>query len=60
MQGATKAQLQIGGYTEPTQWTHLEHPAQATRETVPLDPTGHLLHKVTLPGMEAIAALLKQ
>ena len=26
----------------------MDHPDQVTRETAPLDPTGHLLYKTTL------------
>lgn len=34
---------------QPTQETSLEQLAQGTRETAPLSPTGHPLHKATLP-----------
>ena len=30
----------------------LKRPAQVIRETAPLGPTGHLLHKATLPRLE--------
>lgn len=29
----------------------MEHPAQETKETMPLGPTGHPLHKVALPRL---------
>ena len=29
----------------------MEHPAQVTREAVPLGHTGHLIHKATLPSL---------
>ena len=32
-------------------------PAQMIKETVPLDPTGHILHKSTLPRLGVIADL---
>lgn len=43
-------------YTTYTKNT-LEHPAQVTRETVSLSPTGCLLYKVTLPRLRGIANL---
>ena len=38
-----------GGCTQPTWWAHLEYSAWGIGEAVSLDPTGHLLHQVTLP-----------
>lgn len=46
-----KAQLQ------PTQEIFLEHPALVIRETAPLGPKGHLLHKATWPRLGDIAEL---
>ena len=39
--------ITIAGPTKPKQGIFLEHPAQEVKKTVPLGPTGHLLHKAT-------------
>ena len=35
----------------------LNYPAPVIQEVLPLSPTGHLLHKATLPRLEVIADL---
>ena len=40
-----------GGPTQQTEGTVLNLPAQVMKETVPLDPKEHLLHKAHLPRL---------
>ena len=40
-----------------TKETFLEHPVQVIKETAPPAPTGHLLHKATIPRLGDIAGL---
>ena len=39
------------------QRTHLKYPAWVIGEAMPLDPTGHLLYKATIPRQGVIAVL---
>ena len=47
----------MGWHTQAKQGVHLECSAWVARKAMPLDPTGHLLHNITLPRPEDIAAL---
>lgn len=49
--------IKIGGPTQPTKGTQLQQLAQVTIDSVPLGPTGYLLHKVTVLKQGHIAAL---
>ena len=40
-----------------TQGTHMDHPAQVTKETGKQGPTGHIPYKATLSRPEDIATL---